>query len=189
MAIKNMEREEPITHRKIKVFISYAREDDTFREQLDKQLSLLKRSDFIDVWHNHAINAGMEREREIATHLNTAHLILLLVSSDFMASDDCYGRVMTRAMERHERGEARVIPIILRPVSWQDAPFGKLQALPNGAKPITTWQDRDEALHDVAKGIQKEVEKLRNSTPSYKEQRLQEHFCCNMQVILIKLHQ
>src|SRR5947209_11211551 len=79
-----------------------------------------------------------------------------------MASDHCYRVEVKRAIERHERGEARVIPVILRPVYWQGAPLGKLQALPTDAKPVTGsgWQGLDEAFYDVAEGIRKAVEEL-----------------------------
>src|SRR2546421_520659 len=82
-------------------------------------------------------------------------IILLLVSQYFMASDYCYGIEMMKAIKRHERGEAIVIPIILRPVHFQGTPFGKLQALPTDAKPVTSksWANRDEAFYDVAEGI------------------------------------
>ncbi len=99
--------------------------------------------------------AGTEWEYEIDKHLNTASIILLLISSDFIASSYCYGREMKRALERHELGEARVIPIILRPVIWRYAPFGRLQALPKDAKPVTTWPNREVAYLDIALGIQK----------------------------------
>ena len=83
------------------------------------------------MWHDRNISAGTEWEREINKHLNEADIILLLISPDFIASDYCYSKEMKWAMDRHERGEARVIPIILRPVdNWKGAPFGKLQALP-----------------------------------------------------------
>jgi tetratricopeptide (TPR) repeat protein len=98
---------------------------------------------------------------EINQHLNSAQIILLLVSPDSMDSDYCYGIEIKRAVERHERGEARVIPIILRAVYWREAPFGKLQALPKDAKPITSWPDRDEAFFNVVEGIRKAVEELR----------------------------
>src|SRR5207237_2712073 len=95
-------------------------------------------------------------------HLNTARIILLLVSPDFIDSDYCYGVEMKRAMERHERGEARVIPVILRLVYWKKAPFGKLQALPTDAKPVTSpkWHSQDEAFFDVSEGIRTAVEEL-----------------------------
>ncbi len=98
---------------------------------------------------------------EIHKRLNSAHIILLLVSPDFIDSDYCYGTEMKQAMERHERGEACVIPVILRQVYWQDMPFGKLQALPTDAKPVMSrhWFDQDEALNDVAQGIRNAIQK------------------------------
>src|SRR6266702_3987265 len=76
--------------------------------------------------------------RTLEKQLNTSQVILLLISPDFMDSEYCYGVEMKHAMGRHERGEACVIPIILRPVYWQGAPFGKLQALPTDARYITS---------------------------------------------------
>ncbi len=86
-------------------------------------------------------------------HLNEAQIILLLVSPDFMASDYHYGTEVKRAMDRQRSGDARVIPIILRPVDWKDAPFGKLQPLPEDGNPITRWSDKDEAFRHVAEQI------------------------------------
>jgi hypothetical protein len=95
---------------------------------------------------------------EIVSHLNRASIILLLISPNFIASS--YSIEMKRAMERHEAGEARVIPIILSPVYWKKAPFGKLQALPKNAKPVILWQNRDVAFFDVAEGIRKASDEL-----------------------------
>jgi hypothetical protein len=102
-----------------------------------------------------------EWKDEISQHLETAHLILLLISADFLASDYCYDIEMRRALERNERGEAAVIPIILRKVdNWESAPFSKLQCLPKDGKPITSWTDRDEAWADVARGIRLAIRRL-----------------------------
>jgi TIR domain-containing protein len=120
----------------VEIFFCYAREDEKLRKGFEKQLRALKRQGMIDMWHDRAISAGAEWERAIDWHLNTAKIILLLVSPDFMDSDYCYSQEMSRAMERHERGDARVIPVILRPVYWQGAPFGKIQALPTNAKAL-----------------------------------------------------
>lgn len=148
------------------IFFCYAREDEKLRIELEKQLNILKRQGFIDFWHDREISAGTEWEREIDVHLNTAHIILLLISPDFMVSDYCYSKEMKRAMERHEAGEARVIPVILRPVYWRGAPFGKLQALPTDGKPVVSsqWHNLDEAFYNVAEGIRKAVEGL-NALP------------------------
>jgi hypothetical protein len=146
---------------KVGIFFAYAREDETLRDELEKHLSSLKRKDVITSWHDRRISAGKEWEGEIDTYLNTARVILLLISPDFIASDYCWDVEVKRAMERHEAGEARVIPIILRPVDWKSAPFGKLQALPTDAKPVTTWTNQDEAFLDVAQGIRAAVTELR----------------------------
>ena len=144
----------------IEVFFSYSHKDEELRDQLEKHLSILKRQGVITGWHDRRIGAGREWEGEIDKHLNTADVILLLISADFLASDYCYDVEMKRAMERHEAGETRVIPVILRPVDWKGAPFGKLQALPKDAKPVTSWPNRDEAFTDVAQGIRAAVEEL-----------------------------
>src|SRR5262245_45848223 len=114
----------------IEVFVSYAHQDKALLEKLEKHLLLLKRQGFIDYWYDRDISAGTEWAQEIDKHLNTAQIILLLVSPDFLASDYCYGIEMERAVAQHERGKALVIPVIPRPVDWQDSLFGKLQALP-----------------------------------------------------------
>ena len=67
---------------------------------------------------------------------------------------------MKRALERHEAGEARVIPVILRQVEWKQTPFGKLKPLPTGGKPVILWTDRDSAFFDIAQGIRKVIEEL-----------------------------
>src|SRR5216684_5186433 len=108
----------------IKIYFSYAHEDEPLLNKLKSHLRPLQRQGLIDVWHDRDISAGTEWEREINQHLNEAEIILLLVSPDFMNSDYCYGVEMKRAIERHERGEARVIPVILRTTIWQVEPLG-----------------------------------------------------------------
>jgi tetratricopeptide (TPR) repeat protein len=137
----------------IRVFYCYAHEDQAMRDELEKHLGILKRHGQIIGWHDRDISAGNEWEHEINSHLNLADIILLLVSPDFIHSEYCYSVEMSRALERHYAGEAYVIPIILRPVDWDDAPFSKLQVLPTNKRPITSWPNADEAFLDVARGI------------------------------------
>lgn len=135
------------------VFFSYSHADEDLRDQLEKQLSMLKRQGVIETWHDRRIGAGEDIHRSIDERINSDDIILLLVSPDFLASDYCYDIEMTRAMERYEMGEAVVIPVILRACDWHHAPFGKLKAVPRDGKPVTSWPDRDEAFLQVAKAI------------------------------------
>ena len=125
-----------------------------------KHLSLLQRQSVIETWHDRNINAGDDWKQQIDDNLNTATVVLLLISADFLASDYCYEIEMQRALERHNAGEARVIPVILRPVDLHGAPFGTLQVLPADAKPMTLWTNRDEACANVAHGVRRAVEAL-----------------------------
>ena len=86
----------------VKIFFCYAHEDEDLLKKLKMHLKPMQRAGQIDVWHDRDINAGTEWEREISHHLNTAQIILLLISPDFMDSDYCYTIEMQRALERHE---------------------------------------------------------------------------------------
>ncbi len=150
-----LDRQQENTGLPLSVFISYAHEDEPLRRQLETHLSLLRRQGLIANWHDRQILPGTEWAKEIDAHLESAQLVLLLISPDFLASDYCYEIEMRRALERHDRGEASVIPIILRPVDWQNAPFSHTQCLPRDGRPITTWENQDEAWLSIAQELRK----------------------------------
>ena len=142
------------------VFISYAHEDQVYLKELEKHLANLKRQNIIASWYDGDITPGMEWESQIMQHLNNAQIILLLVSADFINSEFCYGIEMQQALARQDNNQARVIPIILRPVDWKGAPFAKLQALPTGAKPVIRWPTHDDAYLDIVQGIRRAIDDL-----------------------------
>jgi hypothetical protein len=140
------------------LFFSYSHKDEALRDQLEVQLTMLKRQQVISVWHDRRLLAGDDIDKGISTELEAADIILLLVSPDFLASEYCYSTEMGRALERHNEGSARVIPVILRPCEWLEALFGKLLATPTDGKPVTKWADKDDAFLDVAKAIRNAAE-------------------------------
>jgi hypothetical protein len=151
---------------KIEIFFSYAHKDEELRDELAKHLTILKRQGVIMDWYDRKIGAGTEWRDQINKHLNTASLILLLISADFLASDYCRDTEVDRAMKRGNAREARVIPIILRACLWQREKFGKLQALPKDGKPVTSWANRDEAFYDITKGIEATVVEMTAKPPT-----------------------
>ncbi|NIO69457.1 MAG: TIR domain-containing protein [Anaerolineae bacterium] len=136
-----------------RLFYSYAHEDAQLREELAKHLRVLERNHIIESWYDNMILPGTEWAKEIDKQLEKADIVVLLVSSDFLDSDYCYTVEMEKALQRHEAGTVRVIPIIVRSALWELSPLANLQVLPSGAKPITLWDDRDEAWTDVTRGI------------------------------------
>ncbi len=150
----------------LKVFLSYSHYDKAMRVKLEIFLSTLKRVYSFITWNDGEIGAGKEWAKEINTHLSQANVVLLLVSPNFLHSDYCYNIEMEQALERHRKGEACVVPIILRPAHWEVTPLRELQALPTGGRPITRWANRDAAFLDVVKGIQEVVDRLTGNNAS-----------------------
>ncbi len=144
----------------VKVFISYAHDDQELHEQLRNHLSPLERLEKITIWHDQKILPGEDWEHQINAHLNEADLILLLVSADFIKSNYCWNQEVRKALQRHKAGTAKVVPVILRPTAWNQTPLARIQALPANGKPVTEWHTVDAAFEDVARGIGKVVDDL-----------------------------
>lgn len=134
----------------VKIFYSFASKDESLCRELEKHLSVLRREGFIANWYDRDVI--FEINQQLDEYLNTAHIVLLLISPDFMDSDNCYS-VGQMALQKHKK----VIPVLLRPIDWQVSPIAKFQALPTNAKPITSWESHDEAFLNVAQGIRRVV--------------------------------
>ena len=148
----------------IEVFFSYSHNDENLSLELETHLKVLQRQGVIKAWNDRRISAGSEWEKQIHLNLQRAQIILLLVSADFIASDYCLDVEVSQAMERHRTGDSIVVPVILRPCDWESMPFGKLQAVPKGARPVTSWENRDEAFADIAITIRQIAEELQKKT-------------------------
>ena len=129
-----------------------AHEDEALMDVVRLQLVVRERLGEIVKWHDRMIPAGNEWRTQIDDR-ERAHVILLFMSPQFLASRYCYDIEGEIALRRHREGSARVIPVVLRACDWTVTPFGELQGLPKGGVPITQWPDRDQASLDVARGI------------------------------------
>ena len=155
----------------VRLFYSYAHEDEDLRNELQGHLKILERRKLIAPWHDRRIAPGQAWDAEIDRNLREADLVLLLVSADFIASDYIMGQELATAMAQHDAGRSIVVPVILRPVDLQAedvdiAPFLRLQGLPPDLKPVTSWPQRDEAWVLVAKGLRETVAAIRARRPA-----------------------
>jgi internalin A len=147
----------------LSVFYSYAHADAKQRLKLDKHLAPLRRLGLIADWCDNDILPGDAWAEEISRKLKSADIVLLLVSADFVSSKYCYEVELDEAMKRHEEGAAVVLPIIVRQTNaWTKLPFGKLKALPTDGKAIPKWPSHDEGWADVASGVERAAEGLKN---------------------------
>ena len=139
--------------RMAKLFFSYSHKDEDLRDELETHLATIRREGLIEALHDRRIPAGTHLDNAIDAYLEEADVILCLVSPDFINSDYCYSREMTRALERDAAGEAKVIPVIVRHCDWPNTPLAKLRGTPRDNRPIKSWPDRDEAWLDVARDV------------------------------------
>lgn len=152
----------------INVFISYSHQDEWLKDELDQHLGSMKRSGVIDVWHDRKIVAGQKFKDEIDAHATNANVFLFLISSAFISSDYCIKIEFLTAKEKHEKGEAVLIPIIVRDCDWDIYDLRDFQALPKDAEPVTRGaasrddeHKRDAKWAQVVKGIKDAVAALK----------------------------
>lgn len=164
-----------MAHRTQNVFISYAHEDESFRDELVKHLSVLRQQGLISDWHDRQIRAGQAWEAEIEKNIKIADVILLLVSPDFLSSHFCYSVELKLATDLLEtRSGVKVIPIILRPCDWEHSPVARFQVLPTDGIPITLWKTKDDAFTSVIKGLRSVLSKEVGASPPAKEAVIQQ---------------
>ncbi len=161
----------------IKIFIAYSRLDADYLKELQKYLRPLNRKKTIEIWYDGEIIPGTKWAVEINQHLNAADIILLLITANSLSSDYFYNEEMQKALQRHEKGEAKVIPVILRYCTWRlFDELSELQALPKDGIPLSHWSDDAEAytnvveeLHRVVVGIR--AVKIKRAKPSIEEKK------------------
>jgi len=141
----------------ITVFFAYSHRDEDLRNELEIHLAMLKREGLIDIWFDRRIEPGKDIGKTISHELEESQIILLLVSAYFLNSDYCYEVEMSRAMNKDEAGQARVMPVILRPCDWHTAPFGKLKAVPKDGKPVTKYADQHDAFLEIAQAVRETI--------------------------------
>lgn len=154
-----------------KVFVSYARVDEAYRVRLNVHLAPLVREGLIDLWSDRAIAAGSDWERDIEHELATADIVLLLVTPDFVASVYCFEKELTEAIRRHEEEGVRILPVLVKNVDLVNMPFGRFKALPLNRRPISAWQDPDEAWLEVAQGVRQAADAIYRARTTFPTQR------------------
>lgn len=132
-----------------RIYFSHAPQDGDFAEALDRHLSLLKREGFIESWHRRCLQAGSVTKEESERQFATADVLLLLLSADFIASDECYDE-LERARTRHQAGTAVVRLLLVRPVDRGAEVMRSLPTLPRNGLPIATWPVPEVAFAEVA---------------------------------------
>lgn len=137
----------------VKIFYSYAHEDEVLRDKLSTYLGVLRQNNKIEEWHDRKIKPGIDFNTEISGKLETADVILFLISEDFLNSDYCFGIEVNKAFELQKTQSVEIIPILLKPCLFEESRFSQLQIIPRDAKPITTSDSKEDTWTTVAREI------------------------------------
>lgn len=147
-----------------RVFISYARRDSEHLESLRTHLANLTRQGWIETWSDRNLYAGDTWEKELLQKLRSAEIVLLLVSADFHASNYIHDEELPEIIKRHQQDAIRVVPIVVRPAESKGSYPDSFQCLPldedRNLRPITSWDDRDQAWVSVVKELRLVLERL-----------------------------
>jgi len=143
------------------VFISYSHADAKHVKALRQHLALPEREGKVVIWWDGRVEGGGQWEKEIASALNRASVVVLLVSRHFLSSTYCYQKELEAALLRAARGKTRVIPAIVGTCDWKSTSLKALLAVPKDGKPVTTFRDRDEAYVQIADSVLQAVARRR----------------------------
>jgi len=139
----------------LKLFIIYAREDQPALLELKAHLRPLEKRGDLTVWYDGEILPGQDWDKVIKEQLATADIVLLFISKSFFNSEYIEKEELKKALGRHQKGEATVVPVIVKPCLWDAHPeIAALQVLPQDGRPISSWVEEDEAWEYVARGVQ-----------------------------------
>ena len=150
------------------ILLAYSRADEKLSGAFRKHLDELKRQHLFEILHDCPIESDgvSSRGEETSQVVDHARLIILMVSADFVASSFCHESYVRRAVERHEAGAASVIPIVVHPTDWSEAPFGKLKSLPHNGTPVAKWEDSDDALAEATSWVRERIQALQDTVAS-----------------------
>lgn len=149
----------------ISIFITYSSADQAILDELLEHLKPLLLSGLAnEIHHAGTIEAGLQWEKETQAALSKADIVLLLISSDFMACEQTYDKDMQAALNLQEQGIVRTVPILARACLWEDAPFAHLPMLPaGGTRAISddAWTSPDEPYVEVVRGLRELILQLK----------------------------
>lgn len=137
----------------LNVFLCYAREDEGMKNELLKHLkgSVIRKKP--RVFQVGKIVADEIWDGAVERKLQKADIVLLLLSPDFLKNRYMQKKEFAVVMERHSRGAALMIPVLLRPCDLHDTSLNQLQILPGPNKPVPLTKDRDLVYTEIANEI------------------------------------
>jgi MinD-like ATPase involved in chromosome partitioning or flagellar assembly len=155
----------------VRLFLSYSFKDHRLVSEFMAHLAVLERQGVITTWHERMVSPGEQWKRELDMHIEDADIILLFLSADFLGSEYIQGAELKRALQLQKEANARVVPILLRPVLWEQTLFAQMQVLPRNGLPVTRHDDTEEVWAECSREISLMAQAIRNPTTKPAQER------------------
>jgi GTPase SAR1 family protein len=140
-----------------KVFVSYAHEDREWLERVQTHLKALDRLGIdVELWDDTQIQAGMPWRDEIEKGLSATKVAILLVSTDFLASDFITNNELPSLLKAAKNEGTVILPLIVKPCMYTDHEnLAEIQSVNNPLNPLSalTENGQEEVLVKLAKRI------------------------------------
>lgn len=149
----------PESRHKNRVFVSYSHRNKDWLERLQRMMTPFMRTGELELWDDTYLKAGQKWFDEIRDALASCKVAVLLVSSEFLASDFIFQEELPVILEAAERDEIKLLWVYLSPALYEVTRIKNYQAAYDPARPLAALSaiEQDDALKDVAIRIKSAV--------------------------------
>jgi internalin A len=148
----------------VRVFVSYAHDDERQLKRLDSILDVLEQQHGLASWRDKRLIAGDEWDEEIRRRLEEMDIFLFIASQSSLVRPYIKDPELRRAKERRDAGEVEIVTVKLEPCACdEDRHLGKLQRLAPKLKSIAEAALKSAAWEQVRKDLLPVIERVRTS--------------------------
>jgi hypothetical protein len=131
----------------LRAYLCHDHSDERYLQQLRKHLAPLANQGVLSL--SDATRTTPGRVNAASTNVAEADVVLLLISAAFVSN---HSELIEHAMRQTARG-ALVIPVLLRPVTFELALGPGISVLPSNRRPIVAWRNVDAAWLNVVESL------------------------------------
>lgn len=147
--------------KKVNIFISYAHSDKKWLEKLQKHLKVIEKFfGNIETWDDTQLKGGDKWRKEIEAAIEKANVAILLVSTDFLASDFISTDELPPLLRKAAEIGTRILPLIVSPCDYEISELGEFQAINSPDRTLADMAGDDASISRVFLSLTKEIQAL-----------------------------